>query len=247
MFCQNCGAQIPDGAAFCSGCGTPVGGVAPQPKKTASAGGMPPILQNVINRTVGFFTGMRQEAVVADSVKDTTWSGAILAGVGILVFIFTQLLNVTALSRAFLQFFGADFGDAFKYGSRATEIWPGFWMSLLFAVLYAGALVGMTFVMAKMMKGNLTFLNAVNIAAYASLPVIVISIPNMLFGLLWGLLPMFFMLVAMLISFYLIYRTVSEACGAKSGFLPYTVFVSAMMLIVVLGAYFTANVAIDIL
>ena len=246
MFCQNCGNQLPEGAAFCSSCGTPVGGTAPKTQKTASQGGMPPILQNLINRTVGFFTGVRQEAVVQDSVKDTTWSGAILAGVGILVFIFTQLLNITAFARAFMQYFGAGFGDAFKAASKSVEIWPGFWMSLLFAVLYAGALVGMTFVLVKLVKGNLSIMNVVNIAAYASLPVIAISIPNMLFGLLWGLLPMLFMAVAMLISFFLIYRAVAVACDTNITLMPYTVFVSAMMTVVFLGAYFIAKISIDI-
>ncbi len=246
MFCSKCGKELPEGAAFCASCGNPTGATAPKTNQNASLNGMPPILGNLVKRVVGFFTGARQEAVVADSVKDTTWSGAILAGVGILVFIFTQLVNVTALVRAFAQYTGVDYGDAFKAASRSVETWPAFWLSLLFAVIYAVVLAGMTFVMVKMMKGNLTFLNAVNVAAYASLPVIAITIPNMLFGLIWGLLPMFFMAVAMLVSFYLIYRTVSEACGVKNGFVPYTVFSGVMMLVVFLGAYFIFDVSLDI-
>lgn len=245
MFCQNCGAQIPDGAAFCSGCGTPVGGVAPQPKKTASAGGMPPILQNVINRTVGFFTGARQEAVVADSVKDTTWSGAILAGVGILVFIFTQLLNSLHLVRSFLQMMSFDYGEAQEAAFDNAEIWPAFWYSLLFAVAYAVVLVGGTFLMVKMLKGNLSILNVVNIAAYASIPVIAVSIANLALGFIWGLLPMILFAAAVMASLYLICRTVSDACGAKNAFLPYTITSVLVMTVLAWGAYVVFVAAMD--
>jgi hypothetical protein len=248
MFCSKCGAQLPDGAAFCGSCGNPTGANAQQPKQASgnALNGMPPILGNLLKRVIGFFTGTRQEAVVLDSVKDTTWSGAILAGVGILVFVLTQLVNASAPVRSYWQLFGADFGDAFEAASETTALGAAFLLSLLFAVVYAGALVGMTFVMVKMFKGNLSFLNVVNIAAYASLPVVAICIPNMLFGLLWGVLPMILFAAAMMASFYLIYRTVSEVCGAKNGFVPYTVFVVAMLLVVGLGAYFIMSGTLNV-
>ena len=248
MFCSKCGAQLPDGAAFCGSCGNPTGANAQQPKQASgnALNGMPPILGNLLKRVIGFFTGTRQEAVVLDSVKDTTWSGAILAGVGVLVFIFTQLLNAVHFLRSYLQVMGLDYGDAQKMASRNAEIWPAFWMSLLFAVVYAVVLVGGTFLMVKMLKGNLSILNVVNVAAYASLPVIAVSILNLVFGFIWGLLPMLFMAVAMVASFYLIYRAVSETCGAKNAFVPYTIFTTIMLLVVFLGAYFIFDVSLEV-
>jgi hypothetical protein len=68
----------------------------------------------------------------------------------------------------------------------------------------------------------------------------------MLFGLLWGVLPMILFAAAMMASFYLIYRTVSEVCGAKNGFVPYTVFVVAMLLVVGLGAYFIMSGTLNV-
>lgn len=244
MFCSKCGKELPEGAAFCASCGNPTGATAQKPKQTNdSLQGMPPILGNLLKRVVGFFTGARQEAVVADAVKDTTWSGAILAGVGVLVFIFTQLLNVIHFLRAYLQMSGADYGEAQKYASRLAEIWPAFWMSLLFAVLYAGALVGGTFLMIKMLKGNLSILNVVNVAAYASLPVIAVCIANLVLGFIWGLLPMILFAAAMIASLYLIYRAVSDACGVKNAFIPYTISATVVMLVVALGAYFIIKCA----
>ena len=38
MYCHNCGAQLPDDAAFCTKCGTSTGINAPKPAATASAG-----------------------------------------------------------------------------------------------------------------------------------------------------------------------------------------------------------------
>jgi hypothetical protein len=100
--------------------------------------------------------------------------------------------------------------------------------------------------MVKMLKGNLSFLNVVNIAAYASLPVIAMPILNLVLGFIWGLLPMLFMAVAMVASFYLIYRAVSETCGAKNAFVPYTIFTTIMLLVVFLGAYFIFDVSLDV-
>ena len=239
MFCSKCGAQLPDGAAFCGSCGNPTGANAQQPKQASgnALNGMPPILGNLLKRVIGFFTGTRQEAVVLDSVKDTTWSGAILAGVGVLVFIFTQLLNAVHFLRSYLQVMGLDYGDAQKMASRNAEIWPAFWMSLLFAVVYAVVLVGGTFLMVKMLKGNLSILNVVNIAAYASLPVIAISILNLVFGFIWGLLPMILFAAAVACSLYLIYRAVSEACGAKNAFVPFALTSTLVMVVLGWGAY----------
>ena len=248
MFCSKCGAQLPDGAAFCGSCGNPTGANAQQPKQASgnALNGMPPILGNLLKRVIGFFTGTRQEAVVLDSVKDTTWSGAILAGVGILVFVLTQLLNVVHLLRAFLQYTGGDYGEAQEVATEYFETGAAFGLSLLFAVVYAAALVGATFLMVKMLKGNLSFLNVVNIAAYASLPVIAMPILNLVLGFIWGLLPMLFMAVAMVASFYLIYRAVSETCGAKNAFVPYTIFTTIMLLVVFLGAYFIFDVSLEV-
>lgn len=248
MFCPKCGKELPEGAAFCASCGNPTGANAQQPKQANSAAatlqGMPPILGNLLKRFIGFFTGVRQEAVVLDSVKDNTWSGAILAGVGVLVFIFTQLLNVIHGVRAFLQLNGADYGEAQKMATRYTEIWPAFWWSLLFAVVYAVALVGLAFLMVKMMKGNLSILNIVNIVSYASLPVIAISIANLVLGFIWGLLPLILLLTAVIISLYLIYRAVSESCGAKNAFIPVAVSSTVVMVVVAWGTYVVLKAAL---
>ena len=59
MFCSKCGAQLPDGAAFCGSCGNPTGANAQQPKQASgnALNGMPPILGNLLKRVIGFFTG----------------------------------------------------------------------------------------------------------------------------------------------------------------------------------------------
>ncbi len=50
-FCKNCGAQIPEGGAFCPSCGAPVGAPQPpqqqppQPQGVPYPGGYPPVQQ----------------------------------------------------------------------------------------------------------------------------------------------------------------------------------------------------------
>ena len=235
MFCPKCGKQIPDGAAFCASCGNRIGGEAPAKPATQ---GMPPILNNLFTKLVGFFTTNRQEAVVADAAKDTTWSGAILAGVGILVFVLTQLVNIMSAGRFYFVLGGLSYSASFDYADMAYRLGAPAGMSALFAVVYAAALVVMTMAMAKMCKVSIPFVSAVNIAAYASIPVIVVGIPSMLLGLLWGAFPIVLFLVAMFASFYLIYQAMAKAYGAKNAFLPMLVLATVMLIVVAFGAYF---------
>ncbi|MCR5502452.1 MAG: zinc ribbon domain-containing protein [Lachnospiraceae bacterium] len=38
-FCAKCGTQVPDGVAFCTSCGAPMGAAAPGPEASSQAGG----------------------------------------------------------------------------------------------------------------------------------------------------------------------------------------------------------------
>jgi hypothetical protein len=140
--------------------------------------------------------------------------------------------------RFYLILIGMSFSGSYDYADYMFELGAPFGLSVLLAVIYAAALAAMTFVMAKMCKVAVPFVSAVNIAAYASLPVIVIGIPAMLLGLLWGALPIVFFLVAMVASFYLIYQAMAKAYGIKNAFLPFLVLVVVMLIVVALGANF---------
>ena len=246
MFCPKCGNQVPDGSTFCANCGHRMDGAAAASGtgyRAAYSSGPSPLAKSLLTKLAGFFTTNRQEAVVTDAARDTTWSGAIVAGVGILIYTLTQMVNVIAAGRGYLTMLGVGFGDSFDATSR-MEIGVPTILSLVFALVYAGALVGMVMAMARMCKIKLPFVNALNVAAYASLPVAVIGIPNMLFGLLWGAFPILFFLIAMIASFYLIHQALVKAWGLKNSFFPFLLLITAMVVIVVAGAYFTFSAAV---
>lgn len=240
MFCSNCGNQIPEGTAFCSNCGNRVGGSAPANNsgyRAAYSNGPSPLAKSLVTKLAGFFTTTRQEAVVADAAKDTTWSGAIVAAIGVVIFALTQLLNVGAAARGYFQLdpFGVSLGDSWD-AMEGIEIAIPFLISLLFAVIYAGALVGMTFVVAKLCKINLPFVCAVNVAAYASLSVVAANIVGTLLGLIWGPLAIACFLIGMVMSFVLIYQALVKAYDMKNAFVPFTALLFVMVLVVVVGA-----------
>ncbi|MBQ1821589.1 MAG: zinc ribbon domain-containing protein [Clostridia bacterium] len=76
MFCQKCGAQIPDDSTFCRKCGNPV--------KGKSAAGSP-IVTNLVEGLKAFFTGKWENGIMsAAQSKSHEW--AILLGCNVLLF-----------------------------------------------------------------------------------------------------------------------------------------------------------------
>ena len=96
MFCNKCGKELSDGAAFCSNCGNQVG-AAPTPAPQAApaaAASVPPIFTRLISQIVNFFTKKDPTAVVAKSAKDNSFSGCILAAFGALMFALSAMVNI---------------------------------------------------------------------------------------------------------------------------------------------------------
>ena len=244
MFCPKCGNQIPEGAAFCANCGNRLGDNAannPGYRATYSTGPSP-IMKSLVTKLAGFFTTNRQEAVVIDAAKDTTWSGAIAAGICAVVFLLTQLVNFGAYARTFFYLAGADYTDAWKpsYSIGIPFLW-----SLLFTLLFAGALAGMTFVCARMCKVKIPFVCAVNAAAYASLAMAASSVVGLLLGLIWGPLAIMCFVFGLIMTFALIYQALIKAYDMRNSALPFAVFVVAILFLVAIASMVTVGAVLS--
>lgn len=223
MFCNKCGKQLPDNAVFCSGCGNQVGAAAPTaaPKaKAASSGELPLILKRLIGQVVGFFTKKDPVGVVTGSAHDKTWSGAILAGFGAIIMALAAMINVnqgllssikdnydvsTSQAKDLMKAYGLKFPSGVS-----------FLMTLLTVVVLYAVVAAMVYVVTtKIAKKELSLPGALNIVAYASIPMICVSILNMLAGLIWFVLPVLFMLIAIVATLILISAGASSVCALE--------------------------------
>ncbi len=199
MFCNKCGKELSDNATFCSGCGNQVG-AAPAAAPAAASSSLPPILSRLISQITNFFTKKDPVGVVANSAKDNSFSGVILAVFGVLMFAVGAMVNV---NQGMLAYYKNAYDDMWsdKIAEQIAKRFPtgtSFGMFLLLAVVvFAVASVMVYVATTKIAKKQISISGAVNVVAYASIPMIAVSILNMLLGLIWYPLPVIFMLVAL--------------------------------------------------
>ncbi len=212
MFCNKCGKELSDNATFCSGCGSQVG-AAPAAAPAAANSSLPPILSRLISQITNFFTKKDPAGVVANSAKDNSFSGAILAVFGILMFAVSAMVNVNQGLLSYAKGVAGEFWND-KYAEQVAKSFPSgnsFGMFLLLAVVVFVVASAMVYVgVTKVAKKQISFSGAMNVVAYASIPMIAVSIINMLLGLIWFALPPFFMLVAICFTLFVIAAAVDK-------------------------------------
>ncbi len=217
MFCNKCGKELSDNATFCSGCGSQVG-AAPAAAPAAANSSLPPILSRLISQITNFFTKKDPAGVVANSAKDNSFSGAILAIFGILMFAVSAMVNV---NQGIISYAKAMYEDDWsnKISKEIAKNFPSgtsFGMFLLLAVVVFAAAAIMTYVFTNnVVKKQISFSGAINLVAYASLPMIVVSVLNMILGLIWFALPVFFMLLAVLFTLAVMGSALDKVTGGE--------------------------------
>ncbi len=216
MFCNKCGKQLPDNATFCSGCGNQVG-AAPAAAAPAAPSSLPPILGRLISQLKNFFTKKDPIGVVAHSAKDNSFSGVILAVFGMLMFALSAMVNI---NQGMESYYKSIYDEYFKeFSKELAKHFPSgasFGMMLLAAfVIYVVAVLAIYFVVNNLAKKQLSISGACNIVAYASIPMIVVSVLNMLFGLIWFFLPVAFMLLAVLATLIILLVSISKVTDGE--------------------------------
>ncbi len=222
-YCSKCGKQLDDSAAFCDQCGAPTGAQAQSaetPATETARKAMPPIITNLTGTLKTFFTTGNQTGALVKSAKDTSWSGAIVLIIAILVRALAEFVNVNQALE--------DLGKHLKLGSV-------FGMSLLTSAVMAVAGVALFFVVAAFLcKAKITIQGSLNVIAYASLPLIVSDILGMIIGFIWNGLPIILNVIVIVAVAVLVMDVIKTLAGTeKSIFLPALVFVAGMVIVLV--------------
>lgn len=246
MFCNKCGKQLPDNATFCSGCGNQVGAApaAPAAPKAAAPANLPPILSRLFSQVANFFTKKDPVGVVANSAKDTSFSGAILLGLGFIVTALACMINFNQMLNYLLSSMlgGMKIPGLSKYYPSGVT----FGMSLLASVVIGAASVAMVFLaLKKINKKDVTLSGAINLVAYSSIPLVCVFIVNMLVGLIW--MPLTFVLTALaavmsLLTLYSAFRKAGEF--EKAPYFSFLIVAGVITLVTIIFTYLWINAGI---
>ncbi len=219
MFCQKCGAQIPDDSIFCRSCGAPIPGKAPVAQKSQPSSQPSPFAANLLGQLKAFFSGKPESGLkVAGSSNTHEWS--VLIGANILIFAFAYAVNfVESGSAALGGMLGMKFGFALLFG-------------LLISIVANAILFGGYLLLEKVIhRGEQPVLGVLNTVAYSTIPVTIICLLNMLFGLIWIYLIVPFFVTAVFAQLFLL--LIALKANAKDH------KVSFLLVIAILFAIFT--------
>lgn len=221
MFCNKCGKELSDNATFCSGCGNQVG-AAPAAAPAAANSSLPPIFSRFISQVTNFFTKKDPVGVVANSAKDNSFSGVILAVIGMIMFALSAMVNINQgivsifktsndgkLSNSDMKLVQKYFPSGASFG----------WMLLLSVIVFAVATLIVFIAANRVAKKNISISGACNIVAYSSIPMIVVFILNMLLGLIWYALPVFFILLAVAVTLIILTSALGKATEGEKSFM----------------------------
>ncbi len=251
MFCNKCGKELPDGAAFCTGCGNQIG-AAPQNAAPASAPApaeMPLIIRRLVSQVVAFFAKKDPAGVVCNSARDNTWSGLILGLFGILMSALGVMvfINQKVIAVAKEAFGGMWSSEAAKQVLKSVPAGKAFGMTLLASAVVFVVSGILMFVLANYVaKKPLSLAGAFNVVAYSSIPMVAVAILNMLFGLIWIVLPVVFTFLALIATVVLLFIGLNKVSASEtpSALVNYIYFV-VVAGVAVLFAYIAMNVVFD--
>lgn len=242
MFCSQCGKEVPEGAAFCAGCGTPVGAAPAAPAApVATAEAKPSAVMKVLNSFLAILKGVFSGDVVKTvgaQAKNTGFEW--IVGIALTVLTFTVAMSVNFLQGVSQLVKGIAGG----MGSQLMEYigFPFlgiFGVSLLIGLITTGAVVAGMWLLAKLVaKKNVSWFSVLNLVATATLPLSACYIVNMLLGLIWLPLPIIVSVVALMMTVVLLYIGFQKLeKPVLAPFYPFTALIAAVTIVALLLSY----------
>lgn len=240
MFCQKCGAQLTDGASFCTNCG------AATSTQTTSA----PVKQAqpnpMISKFVSVITSFWKSPTtsVASAAKSNTHEWSLLASISVVIY---ALAGAVVGLEMFSQVFSSLIGGLSSY-VPVGDMYPFFAMFGIGLLVGAGAYgltsLGVWVVTAQIFKKKVTFIQALNMVAVASLPLIVMHVLNMLLGLIYAPLTLAFLVIGVVMTTVLLYIGIQKF--EKLDKSPYYAF-SILMASVVVAVFLLSLLYISVI
>lgn len=216
MFCQKCGAEIPNDSTFCRNCGAPIAGK----KGSTPKSGTPSLFTNLLN-TLKLHVTKGPEESVSSAACSNSIEWAILLGANVLLFMLAFAVTLACLHLGF------GFGLLF-----------GFLIALIANCVQFGVLFGLTAIMRK----KLPLFGMLNLYAFTTLPLTVAAILSMPFAPVWHFLPMIFFAIALLAQFFLMYVALQKATDNHVNFHVFFGMIAASICLILVSSYWL-NVA----
>ena len=158
-FCRFCGKPVEPGAAFCPACGGKLDGSAAPAANSNNTASVPPIFTETLGSIQTFFTKGPEKAVEdAANTKGLSW--IIFSCAAIIFYMFAYAIGSFRFGRNLL--YGFFRGGIFFFGVGA----------LLFLALKV------------ILKKDIHIFNVFNVVGVASIPIICVSLVNMVFTLI---------------------------------------------------------------
>lgn len=211
MFCKNCGNQIDENSQFCPSCGTATGEAAapaPQPAKSDMALGLS-------NALKAFFSSNVTKGIGASALSRTNEWIVFLAAYLLGFAVGVPIIFKSAIGS--VDYIGEYASSIFKFG-------PLFATSLLVAVIARALTVLGLFVQLKLVhKADISFTAILNIVEYASLPITVACLLNIISGLIFVPAAIIIFITAIIMQVILLYIGMQKAVRLeKSPFYPFS-------------------------
>ncbi len=227
MFCPNCGKQIADGSVFCAECGAqlaapaapaqPAAPVQPtvdysQPVAYASVE-QSPVVRDTLAFLKGFFSPKMEESTGL-AVRNTGIQWVIFAVINILMLSLSEAL-------------------CFLYVAKQFMVGAFFIRMLVYAITFF-ALAGGVYVMTQVaFKKVVPFPAMLNLVAYATIPMTIAAIVNMILGLIpYAPITELVTATAVIMSLLLIFSEVKKlAPTPNTSVVPFVITVAVVILL----------------
>lgn len=213
MFCKNCGSQLADNAKFCASCGSQVD---TSPFVAPTAQPIQPRTPNpMFSKFVSAITNFVKNPIAAvnDAAKSDTHEWSLFAALAVLVY---------ALSAGISAAIGyGDFLKAFGYNILTS------------AAGFFGIAVAIWLLVTPILKKGVSIIRVFNMVGVAVLPVVAVSVPNILFSVIdYGLVSVF-ETTAMAMTLLLLYEGIKKLeISEKAAFFGLCISVAAVVFVV---------------
>ena len=265
MFCKNCGKELANDARFCDGCGatmfaesvaTPVQQVPVQqvpvqqvPVQPTYVQGAPmvqpqmvyvnkapnPMISNFVDVLKNFW--VNPVAAVSKAAKSVTHEWLFLALIGIITYALGTAVVGLELANYLLGPLSAIVGKIFPFfGIFGVGLLVG-------AVAFFATASGLWLLVSVIFKKQATIIQSFNMTAVATLPLAVIHILNMIFGLVYAPVTIAFFVAALVMSVVLLYTGVQKFDKLdKSPFYGFSIVLALVVIVSMLLGSIYLNV-----
>lgn len=247
MFCENCGKEIEDNAKYCAGCGTELHAV-----KNSNIALLNTIIVDSKEATKRFFS-KDPSSIMEMGNKSESKIGIVLIFLNALLFGFVTCLNIAQVINRWLgnvlsstesvlnKLLGSIFASYIteNISSPAEEMPVPFELLLplmLVSLIITVIVICLVYIFLKVKKGSpKPFYSICNYVGLASFPIIVALLINLVIGLLFPYLAIFFFVLGVLISLIYLYESLKNIFEVEKPIIQTAIVFMAILVVIAIA------------